>query len=282
MRRVTLTAGSIVLIICLNSLLISAPRPQNDDSSARLESPDGLKSFLEELFGAMKSGSNTDAYFSSLQIPDHRTWFTTNFGAEGMPLNARYEELLPEPVSTIRGHFDFALKDGRTNVEVRMLQQPPNPNDKRSLAIINAMVQHTTIYNVMGTSPQQKYALLIGDFVYVDGRFRYLDPRVFDILSGTPPVRVKVGGQVQAAKLTHRVDPVYPAEAKARHLTGTVVLHVIIGTNGTIMEVAPTSGDATLSLAAVEAVKQWKYQPTLLNSLAVEVDTTISVTFALN
>jgi TonB family protein len=282
MRRITVIIGSAILLTSLNGVLVSKPRQEPAGSSAQAQSADGLKTVLEGIFAGMKAGNDTDAYFSNLEIPDHSAWFARIFGAESSRLEERYEQLLPQPVSAIKGHFDYAFKDGRTNVEVRVLQQPPNPNAKASLAIVNAMVQPTAIYNVMGTSPQQKYPLLIGDFVYVDGRFRYIDPRVFDVLSGMPPVRIKVGGQTQSAKIVHKVEPIYPAEAKAAHVKGAVVLHVIIGTDGKIQEITPMSGDPSLSSAAVEAVRQWQYQPTLLNGTAVEVDTTVTVNFVMN
>ena len=95
------------------------------------------------------------------------------------------------------------------------------------------------------------------------------------------PARIRVGGSVQAAKMVRQVLPVYPAIAKTAHISGTVVLHAIIGKDGTIQDLQYISGPPLLMHAAMDAVRQWRYQPTLLNGEPVEVDTTISVVFTL-
>ena len=95
------------------------------------------------------------------------------------------------------------------------------------------------------------------------------------------PQRIKIGGNVQAAKIITRVQPQYPDKAKQQGITGTVRLHVVIGTNGSVQEVAPISGDPLLADAAVDAVRQWKYQVTTLNKVPVEVDTVVDITFSL-
>lgn len=96
------------------------------------------------------------------------------------------------------------------------------------------------------------------------------------------PQRIRVGANVAAASLVHQVPPVYPPLAKTAHIEGTVVLHATIGRDGTVANLEYVSGPPLLMRAAIDAVKQWRYKPTLLNSQPVEVDTTISVTFALN
>lgn len=98
----------------------------------------------------------------------------------------------------------------------------------------------------------------------------------------TPPaVPLRVGGNVMTAKLIHMVPPVYPPIAKMAEVSGTVLLHVIVGKDGSVTDVQVISGPALLTQAAIEAVKQWQYQPTLLNGAPVKVDTTVSVVFDL-
>jgi periplasmic protein TonB len=93
--------------------------------------------------------------------------------------------------------------------------------------------------------------------------------------------RIRVGGAVQQAKMIRQVQPVYPQIAKTAHVQGTVVLHAIIAKDGTIQELQYISGPPLLMRAAMDAVRQWRYAPTLLNGDPVEVDTTISVIFTL-
>jgi periplasmic protein TonB len=95
------------------------------------------------------------------------------------------------------------------------------------------------------------------------------------------PSRIRVGGNVAAAKLIRQVTPIYPTIAKTAHISGTVVLHAIIAKDGTIQELTYVSGPPLLMRNAMDAVRQWRYNPTLLNGEPVEVDTTISVVFTL-
>jgi protein TonB len=93
--------------------------------------------------------------------------------------------------------------------------------------------------------------------------------------------RTRVGGAVQAAKLVNRVQPVYPPLARQTRISGTVKLHAIIGKSGAVEQLQVVSGHPLLVQSALDAVKQWRYQPTLLNGEPVEVDTEIDVIFSL-
>jgi TonB family protein len=95
------------------------------------------------------------------------------------------------------------------------------------------------------------------------------------------PRRIAISGAVAQGLLTHTVDPVYPAEARASHISGTVVLHGVISKEGHIKNLQAISGPSALQQAAVEAVLQWRYKPYLLNGNPVEVDTTVNVVFHL-
>jgi TonB family protein len=99
--------------------------------------------------------------------------------------------------------------------------------------------------------------------------------------SAPKPKRLRVGGNVAAAQLIHQVTPVYPAAAKEQRVEGTVLLHAIIGKDGTLQNLMYVSGPPILMSSAIEAVKQWQYKPTLLMGEPVEVDTTISVVYRL-
>jgi TonB family protein len=93
--------------------------------------------------------------------------------------------------------------------------------------------------------------------------------------------RVKVAGNVIAKQLVHQVQPIYPQQARLAREQGTVVLHAIIGTDGTVKTLRWVSGPEHLIVPAMDAVKQWRYKPTLIDGEPVEVDTTIAVIFNL-
>ena len=96
------------------------------------------------------------------------------------------------------------------------------------------------------------------------------------------PKRIRVDGKVQRAKLIHEVQATYPPKAKENHIEGVVHLQVTIGTDGGMKELKLISGQPLLAQAALEAVRQWRYQPTTLNGELVEVVTQIAVVFRLD
>ena len=107
----------------------------------------------------------------------------------------------------------------------------------------------------------------------------------------TPPVvqppaerhrpRPVISEPVQQALLIHRVEPVYPALARQIRLEGTVRLRAIIGRDGAVNSLELLSGHPILARAALDAVSQWRYRPTLLHGQPVEAETYVTVIFQL-
>ena len=95
------------------------------------------------------------------------------------------------------------------------------------------------------------------------------------------PERIRVGGNVQSAKLADQPKPVYPPLARQARIQGTVRLEAVISKEGTIENLTVVSGHPLLIQAALDAVKRWRYQPTMLNGVPVEVVTTVDVNFTL-
>jgi protein TonB len=95
-----------------------------------------------------------------------------------------------------------------------------------------------------------------------------------------PPQRIRQGGNVQQAMLLSQVKPIYPPDAKEARIQGVVVLEAVVSKEGDVQSVNVISGHPLLQQAAIDAVSQWKYKPTLLNGQPVEVVTTITVNFA--
>jgi len=101
-------------------------------------------------------------------------------------------------------------------------------------------------------------------------------------VAAIPPKPISVSTGVQSAKIVRQVNPVYPPLARQARISGTVRLVAIIGRDGAIQNLQVTSGHPLLTPAAVEAVKQWLYRPTLLSGEPVEVITQIDVNFTLS
>src|SRR5579863_4690911 len=110
------------------------------------------------------------------------------------------------------------------------------------------------------------------------------------IISSTPvavpkvatPQRVRVSQGVQQGLLVRKVQPAYPPLARQARIQGSVLLQAEISKDGTIENLHLISGHPMLAPAAIEAVKQWKYKPYILNGEPVEVETQITVNFTLS
>src|ERR1700678_3130044 len=109
------------------------------------------------------------------------------------------------------------------------------------------------------------------------------------IISATPvavpkvatPQRVRVSSGVSTGLLIRKVNPTYPPLARQGRISGQVILRGVISKDGSIENLSLVSGHPMLAPAAIDAVKQWKYKPYLLNGEPVEVDTEVQVNFTL-
>jgi TonB family protein len=300
--------GNYAVIATCFSLLILAARPAASKSSLRLpmavndspapysNSTNGLHQLIVDMLDAQGRGGPQalGPFLQSLVLPDSATWFSNTFGeANGRQFAIFYDAWASFRNSQLSGDLARALAAQMTQIEVLRFDNASDPGttqkDKYFLLIRQAPepLYVVNFRSASGASMRWSY------FVYTDGAFRYLgelpDLRLVAQLSApeesqrAPELteRVRVGGSVMARKLEHPVAPVYPPDAAAAHIEGTVLLHSIVAKDGSVKELEVISGPSQLVKAAMDAVRQWHYQPTLLNGSPVEVDTTIAVQFNL-
>ena len=117
------------------------------------------------------------------------------------------------------------------------------------------------------------------DQASAEARYRAVVNRQMEQASAGGPIRI--GGNVQASKLLSQVKPVYPVDLQQEGVQGTVKIEAVIGKDGVLSDIRliPGNTDPRLTQPALDAVKQWKYKPTLLNGEPVEVLTTIDVNY---
>jgi protein TonB len=115
----------------------------------------------------------------------------------------------------------------------------------------------------------------------IGGASPKVDPPPIDRRTTPEKQTVKVSEGVEQAQLITRIEPPYPVLAKETRTQGTVFLHAIISREGRITSLEVVSGHPLLVRAALDAVRQWRYRPTLLNGEPVEVETSITVIFRL-
>lgn len=129
---------------------------------------------------------------------------------------------------------------------------------------------------VPGGIPGGQLGGVIGGIVNSTANLSYM-PK----LQTAVPQRVRISQGVTSGMLVHRVEPPYPALARSARISGNVVLKAIISKEGNIEDLTLVSGHPMLVPSAIDAVRQWRYRPYLLNGQPVEVETTITVIFTL-
>jgi TonB family protein len=251
----------------------------------------GLENLVKEMLKLEKEGDQKELaeYARSLALPNPDNWFKSVFGDDlgsqlvvvSGPMRAGLEANVPHDIET-------QLNEKRTDVEAVRFDKACNSRTTDiEYPFLLLRQREEPLYDVrfVGTDAASVWAY----FAYVDGGFRFIgNLRKGDTRPPPRPrgdesseKRIQVGGQVTAAKLVHQVLPTYPDEAKSEHIQGTVVLHAIIGKDGSVRDLQLISGNCFLVESAMDAVKHWRYSPTLLAGSPVEVDTTIQVVYAL-
>ena len=99
--------------------------------------------------------------------------------------------------------------------------------------------------------------------------------------SPKPPLKLRVSPGVAEGLVLRKVNPRYPPEARKNHIQGDVILQIEIDKRGNVARLKVAQGDPTLAEAAVDAVRQWKYKPYVLNGEPVELATTVKIQFHL-
>jgi TonB family protein len=169
------------------------------------------------------------------------------------------------------GEFAFAaLPAGTYNVEVA--RAGFQLFKKENVVLAPGSAQHVSVTLNLGR---------LNETITVTGPGAAPRPTPAD--SNRPPVRLRIGGNVQSAKVVRQVRPPYPEQAKAAGIEGTVLMEAVIGRDGTLqnLQVLNSLVHPDLMQAATEAVRQWQWEPTYLNGEPVEVITMITINFTL-
>jgi len=98
-------------------------------------------------------------------------------------------------------------------------------------------------------------------------------------ISVAPQGPIRAGGKVKAPRLISAPEPVYPVLARQSKIAGAVVIDAVIDTQGNVVEMRTVSGQPILVLAAMEALRHWKYEPTILGGEAFPVRLLVTITF---
>jgi TonB family protein len=251
-------------------------------SSAIPESVTGLQSQLEAILQTAKEGDpeQFDDLISDLQVPENPNWFAATFGEEiGQNLVATYNSSWKDYKDDIRNMFRDIGTKKHIHVFVKGFSTSSLAHNDAFIQSILRNAKAPLVLYTAGAGKDRGSDSLPGAYVFAQGKFRVVNWRTFYDLPKVKPVRIRVGGQVALNQLIHHVNPIPQSDSLHQHVRGTVVVHAVIDRDGNVAQLEPISGPPELVNAAVEAARQWRYKPTILNGDPVEVDTTITIAF---
>jgi TonB family protein len=169
------------------------------------------------------------------------------------------------------GEFEFrSLPPGEYSIEVK---SPGFAIQRQTVEVASG--ERKSVQITLGMGSIAESVTVVGNSALRAGQQR----------ASSPPRRIRVGGNVQWSKLITHIRPVYPEELQREGVEGMVVLEAVVLTDGSLGNLQVVHQlvdvDQRLVQAAMEAVRFWRYEPTLLNGVPVEVVTTVTVNFRL-
>jgi len=220
------------------------------------ESGDDGKELQRTTFKRDARGRVVEVTVKSRGVGAHESSTTYKYSDGNDPASSTYEFVPGRPVTQ---HFSYEL-DSRGNWTTRLEQDSGNT------------VKRTIAYYAVetGASAQPSTAGIPGESPN--------DPLQPTPLSGLPKVVRRSGGALQASAI-RRVEPAYPMSARSAHITGSVVVEIRIDHFGAVADAKAINGPRELQDAAVEAARQWRFQPTSISGVRVDVVGTITFNF---
>lgn len=254
------------------------------------DSSSGLRRLMQDALNLAKKNDQNKltALTNSMVLPDPAAYFARVFGPE---IGAVYTRGYMLQISVIPGQaihfFQDAVKKQFTSVDViRFTSACDDRADEKEYPLL-LLRQGEEPLSEVRFSHENSYSFT-RYLAYVDGGFRFLgnlDPISNPAFSPSPsltPSRIKVSGDSLQANLIKQVQPIYPEEARQHFFQGEVILHVLISPDGAPTDFQIIQGRCSLAKAATDAVRQWRYSPTLRNGTAVEVESDIAVNFVVS
>lgn len=263
-------------------------------SATLIDSSEGLQSQIAEILNALKAKNSARAneLIHNLLMPENSTWFTDVYGPGfGASLARAYRKEIPDLEEEIRKIYEADARAGLLQAKVSKYANPEAVNAPID-DFLNCMNQIVPLYEAsfLGDRPTMQFALrpgnlkqtggdLDGFFVFYQGGFRFIPTNILTVLPSERPVRIHLGMNVMQSKLLMKVYPKYPEEALKKRLQGKVVVRLELDINGNIQEAKLIEGDPVLGRAFMEAVKQWRFEPTTLDGDPVEVEVDAETVF---
>ena len=165
-----------------------------------------------------------------------------------------------------------------TKVFVKEFSQAPSPPSGAFIRSILVGAARPLVLYTATTGKKNGTDSLPGIYLFEQGAFRVVNWQTLYELPNVKPVRIRLPEEVSASQVDYQVRPVLPNNVQ-QPARGKIVLHIIIDQDGVVTKAEPVSGSPELANAAIDAVRQWRYKPVILNGDPVEVETMVTIAF---
>jgi protein TonB len=289
----------LIFIAALSSFAAQSPTqpasqalaPSYEDSVA------GLKQTIKDVVQAAKDNNQSKLLelTGNMVLQNPGDWFNNVFGKDyGPPYAETYAKTRDDIRLILANTFLGLVQGGFTDFDVhRFTGNCDESVDPVEFDVLYARAQLEPLCVIRFRNGAQGKSLRF--FAYADGGFRFLGNLRAPIMvrqkpqennsagaqTNPIPTRIPVPGDVQKSKLVNQVLPIYPKGAQRDGVQGTVRIHAIISKDGHVIEMNLVSGPCVLAEAAFDAVGKWRFSPTTLNNIPVEVECTFDVKFIL-
>ncbi len=264
----------VLLAVCLST---NALYLQAQANSPYADTTAEFQRFLRDILDATKNGDKkrVAALLKSTEVPNCDAWLHQMYKSDSA--DSWMSLCDPKTLSTkekeLKEQFaEFVKKGGEFSVR-KVNDNPQGGEGGFESGIIGGGRQPLEVYFASWKSsnqPKQAKGEEIGYFYFLDGGFRW------DSLVSFPKFKFNQA-KIVPAKLIKKVEPVYPSDAAAQHITGTVRVYYVIGGDGAVYNAHALSGeglseDPSLRKAAEDAVLQWLYQPATMDGKPIQTD----------
>ena len=267
----------------------SVPAPATATAATYANTAEGLKQLLLDMRTVAKDGNEEKlaALVKDMEIPNCDAWLHRMYDSDKADswmglCEAKFRDPRERDMRELFGHI--AKQDGK--ITTRKVNDNPQPGKGLEWGWLGAVKQPLDIYwaSWLPTSEsKESEADPIGYFMFIDGAFRWEST-----IHSFKPSQTKIThAKIVEPKLVKKVDPIYPPEAAAQHIGGTVRVYYVIGGDGVVYNAHAISGeglseDPSLRKAAEEAVLQWRYQPGTFDGKTFQSTVTTDITFSPN
>jgi len=245
---------------------IGMPESSNQPNTAA-----GLRQLLEAMLEAAKHDdlAKLAALVKDTEVPDCALWLHSMYRSDHADswmglCDQKFRG--PDEKLFIEHLVELARQGGR--LLIRSVNDDPEPGKGMAWRMLESLQRPLDIYSAGWETSENPEGERIGYFMFIDGGFRW-DSR-------HPFVKIRIANfKIDPARLVTKVDPVYPPEAAAQHISGTARVYFNIGADGVVYNARAVSGDgfsddASSCKAAEEAVIHWRYTPATLDGKPIQ------------